>query len=247
MSVPAEVEHSIDRTINGLFEREFDADPLVGEHLSRITSVVSSSYKRHGNIIELAMLESLKRRRGLEAWTDADFKISASADALANNLVADPEASLTTRINYEPKGDRTLQIDLIVFDNKRKHLGLYEIKRGYGLNDAGKKRQMLRDLVCMQVLGASYGEHRGYDVKTVHAHVIFYYGKQSLKEPFALSGDRLNEHFGFNVRRDVEDANSMFKRRLLSGLEAIADRRPVIKQKSEKRGFFMRFFGTSAG
>ncbi len=77
-------------------------NPLVGVHLSKITSVVSSSYKRHGNIIELAMLESLKQRREFEVWNENAFQVSTSADALANNLAADPHASLTSRINYEP-------------------------------------------------------------------------------------------------------------------------------------------------
>jgi hypothetical protein len=36
----------------------------------------------------------------------------------------------------------------------------------------------------------------------------------SLKEPFALTADDLNAHFGFPVKEEIEAANALFKKRL---------------------------------
>jgi hypothetical protein len=38
----------IEKTINGLDLRNFEPDPIAGPHFSKITSVMSSAYKRHG-------------------------------------------------------------------------------------------------------------------------------------------------------------------------------------------------------
>jgi len=92
----------------------------------------------------------------------------------------------------------------------------YEIKRGSGLHDAGKRRSILRDLLCAQVLLKSYGEQRGLEVSDARAHIIFYYGQCSIKKPFSLTREELDEHFAFPVLDEVELVNEYFKERLFS-------------------------------
>ena len=53
---------------------------------------------------------------------------------------------------------RTLQIDMVAFDNADNFIRAYEIKRGNGQFDAGKIRSITRDLKCIQVLLNSCGE-----------------------------------------------------------------------------------------
>jgi hypothetical protein len=43
---------------------------------------------------------------------------------------------------------------------------------------------------------------------------FFYYGKCSIKEPFALTSDDLNAHFGFSIKEEIEAANALFKKLL---------------------------------
>ena len=50
----------IEKTIQRLDAKQFTPDPIAGKNLSRITSVTSSAYKRHGYILERAVLEALK-------------------------------------------------------------------------------------------------------------------------------------------------------------------------------------------
>jgi hypothetical protein len=51
------LEPVIDATIQRLNNKVFLPDPIAGPHFSRIVSVMSSAYKRHGYIIERAILE----------------------------------------------------------------------------------------------------------------------------------------------------------------------------------------------
>ena len=92
----------------------------------------------------------------------------------------------------------------------------YEVKRGAGLHDSGKRRSMLRDVLCVQVLLKSYGKQRGLDVKEAFSHIIFYYGQCSIPKPFSLIGSELDEHFGWPVQAAVEEVNAYFQSRLFA-------------------------------
>ena len=113
-------------------------------------------------------------------------------------------------------GERTLQVDVIVFDKNTGILRAYEVKRGFGLHDSGKRRSMLRDTLAVQVLLKSYGAQRGLDVKQAFSHIIFYYGQCSIPKPFSLTGPELDEHFGFPVYDAVEEVNKHYKARLFA-------------------------------
>lgn len=113
-------------------------------------------------------------------------------------------------------GQRTLQVDAIVFDKSKGTLKAYEIKRGSGLHDSGKRRSMLRDTLCVQILLKSYGKERGLVPKDALSHIIFYYGKCSIPKPFSLTGAELDEHFGWPIHEAVEEVNAYFQARLFS-------------------------------
>jgi hypothetical protein len=214
MEIPQAVIDQIDKTISALNNKKFDPDPIAGEHFSKITSVMSSAYKRHGFIIERAILESVNANPRFEAWEDKAFAVSTAADSIANDFMSEPSKAISSQVPYEDPGPRSLQIDLAAYEADTKTLTLYEVKRGSGLHDAGKRRQILRDLLCMELQAKSYGESKGFEVDRSRAHIIFYYGKCSIKEPFALTSDDLNTHFGFQIKEEIEAANALFKKRL---------------------------------
>ena len=214
MEIPKGVMDQIDKTISALNKKKFDPDPIAGEHFSKITSVMSSAYKRHGFIIERAVLESVNANPRFEAWEDKAFAVSTAADSIVNDFMNEPIKAINAQVPYEDPGPRSLQIDLAAYEIETKAINLYEVKRGSGLHDAGKRRQILRDLLCMELLAKSYGESKGYEVTKSRAYIIFYYGKCSIKEPFALTSDDLNAHFGFPIKEGIEAANALFKKRL---------------------------------
>src|SRR4051794_30524404 len=163
----------VDLTIGRLSKSKFTTDPIVGARYSAITSIVSSAYKRHGKIIEQALVATLRSAPHLTVWDDPLFCVSEAAERLASGETTALGASL-------PYGTgsavRTLQVDLLVYNTATRRLGAYESKRGAGVHDSGKIRSMLRDMRCLRMLIRSYGEQRSLAVGHTDARMIFYYG-----------------------------------------------------------------------
>jgi hypothetical protein len=205
----------IEKTVKRLDSKLFDPDPIAGPHFSKITSVMSSAYKRHGYILERAILEALKLCPNFEVWRDPIFQVPSAVDHIVAGSIAEPTKLIGTDYPYSD-GQRTLQVDAIVFDKNKGILCAYEIKRGSGLHDSGKRRSMLRDTLCVQVLLKSYGKQRGHDIDTAFSHIIFYYGKCSISKPFSITGAELDRHFAWPVYEAVEEVNKYFQGRLFS-------------------------------
>ncbi|MDG4904554.1 MULTISPECIES: hypothetical protein [unclassified Mesorhizobium] len=207
----------VDETIATLARTKFVEDPIAGVKYSRATSIISSAYKRHGKILETATREGLRESNRHSVWQDDIFRVSRAADGLASSLSLDECAKSV--LSY---GDavRTLQIDLLAFDNADRTMRAYEIKRGNGHFDAGKIRSIRRDLMCIQVLLRSYGEFCKFQPMSAESRIIFYYGMRSLPRPWSLDKSELDQHFGFPIIELVEKANDYFKDRLHALLEA---------------------------
>jgi hypothetical protein len=203
----------IEGTIERLNKRVFTPDPIVGTHFSKIVSVMSSAYKRHGVILEKAILNQLKKCPRFEVWDDPEFQVCANADLIANGALKNPTSVVGTQVNYAP-GPRTLQVDIIVYDKFSRVIRAYEVKRGFGHHDAGKKRSILRDIFCLNFLLKSYGEQKGYEIKDAEAKAIFYYGVRSIPKQLSLTGPELDEHFGWAVYQAVESVNAFFQQKL---------------------------------
>lgn len=210
----------VDATIDRLAKANFCCDPLMGEEYSRITSVVSSAYKRHGQILETAVLECLRSYDKFEVWNDPALQISVAADALAGTYMINPAAALSANISHAGNTDRALQVDLLVHDRERNTISSYEVKRGAGAHDAGKRRSMLRDLICTQVVLKSYGEERlQTKCEGASSHIVVYYGAESFG-PFTLTRDDLDEHFGVPLVEQVEEVNGYYRQRVEQLLHA---------------------------
>jgi hypothetical protein len=190
------VKPIVDQTISTLASARFTVDPIAGEKYSRMTSIISSAYKRHGTILERAILESLRESNRHKVWPETTFRVSRAADQIVGQQ--EDRNYVATQLPYGEKY-RPLQIDMMVFDSADQTLRSYEIKRGNGQFDAGKIRSIRRDLMVTQMLLKSYGETAGYSAEKAEARIIFYYGVRSIPRPYSLIGRELNDHFGFPV------------------------------------------------
>ena len=161
----------VEETIQALAKTKFVEDPIAGPKYSRPTSIISSAYKRHGRILETAVRESLRESNRHRVWQEDVFKVSRAADNLVNAQNED-----ACRQSTLPYGDtfRTLQVDMMAFDNADQTIRAYEIKRGNGQFDAGKIRSLKRDLLCIQVLLKSYGDVANANPTAAQARIIFY-------------------------------------------------------------------------
>jgi hypothetical protein len=207
----------IDATIRSLAQKKFIEDPIAGPELSRSTSIISSAYKRHGQILETALRESLRDSNRHRVWRDEVFRVSPAADALVYTQGAEQ-----ARLSSLPYGDkaRTIQIDMIAYDDADQTIRAYEVKRGNGQFDAGKIRSIKRDLPCTQVLLKSYGDVTKCSPIAAEARIIFYYGIRSIPKPWSLVREELDGHFGYPVVPKIEQANEYFRTKLQELLEA---------------------------
>ncbi len=210
----------VDNTIESLARTKFRIDPIGGKKYSRQTSIISSAYKRHGQILELAIRERLSESQYFDVWHEPRFIISDVADRAIQGRNSDiPDGSLI-ELPFGGSG-RAIQVDAFVFDRRIATLRSYEIKRGNGHFDAGKKRSLLRDTLCTQALLRNYGKSKGYDASVCEAKVICYFGIRALPESICLIGDELDDHFVFSVSSHVNRVNNYFMERLYMLIESI--------------------------
>jgi hypothetical protein len=211
------MEPIVDGTLKNLSEANFRADPLGGKKYSRITSIISSAYKRHGQILGRALLERLLECSKFVVWTEAEYKLPHSA-ALEYARRLPPEAYRGIQIAYGDE-DRSIPVDVLVFNKETGALKSYNVKRGNGPFDGGKRRQLLEELIKTQITLKSYGELQGYSVKEAESYVIFYYGVCSAPACFSLIGEQLDDHFGFPVSGAIEALNGNFRSKLYKLIE----------------------------
>jgi hypothetical protein len=185
--------------------------------------VAASAQKRHGRIIELALMASISETGKFHVWRERDFRVSAAADRL---IVSQSEADCrASQLPYDGRG-RALQIDMMVYDPAARTLGAYEIKRGNGYHDAGKQRSIRRDLLCTSLLLQSFAERRGLHVGGgCWARIIFYYNVRSIEAPWSICGYEIDRHFRASILPRVEQANDLFQARLFDLLDLANDRR----------------------
>ncbi len=85
-SVLEAVKPAVDKTMTRLAATKFTIDPVAGYQLSRITSIVSSAYKRHGAIIEVALFEAISQKNGVDAENKVRFFVYRNASAYVESL-----------------------------------------------------------------------------------------------------------------------------------------------------------------
>lgn len=211
------VKPVIDESIRKLAQCEFRTDPIGGLKYSRATSIISSAYKRHGQILGTAIIECLKTIPRFTVWCENEFKLSGESLSKLRELQR-TEPCLRTKLRYG-EGERATPLDVIVYDVETCVLRAYNVKRGNGAYDAGKRRLILDDLLRVNMLLEDYGTQLGLTVKQAEAKVIFYYGLRSIPEPLSLIGDELDGHFEYPVVDHIEAANDYFRTQLYELIE----------------------------
>ena len=104
----------IDKKIKALDSKNFEPDPIAGPHphFSIITSVMSSAYKRHGYILERAILETLRLCPYFEVWNDPAFQVPPAVEHIVEGSIAEPTKLIGVDYPYS-QGPRTLQVDAV--------------------------------------------------------------------------------------------------------------------------------------
>lgn len=211
------MQPTLNAALTKLADTSFRSDPIGGAKYSRATSIISSAYKRHGQILGRALLERLKDCGRFQVWTEDEFKLGP-ASRLELQKAMPPAAYREISMLYG-EYDQTIPVDLLVFDSATGGIGSYNVKRGNGEYDAGKKRLILNELLRTQMHLRDYARSMGLPARGATAYIVFYYGLRSIPEPFSLVGDDLDQHFGFPVQAAIEAVNARFRDGLYALIE----------------------------
>jgi hypothetical protein len=181
-----------------------------------MVSVLSSAYKRHGAIIENAILECLNQSDRYEVWRVKKFGVQQQAKTTVAAAGNNAQTLDNTHLPYvgDSVGDAHLQIDAVVFDHETDIVSAYEIKRGNGYHDAGKQRSMKTDALTAKILLRDHCVQRGFQATGSRSFIIFYYGVRSIPAPMGIIGQEMDAHFGIPVWEEVELVNAYFRSRL---------------------------------
>jgi hypothetical protein len=202
----------VDETLQRLARTEFRSDPIGGPMYSRATSIMSSAYKRHGLLLGRSLLEALRDAPHLTVWREDAYRLSA--DSLkAVKLDPRPHLSPGPGLEYG-EGTDVIPIDVIVYDRRDQRLRSYNVKRGNGSYDGGKRRSMLEEMARTTLTLQSYGETHGFKVHEAEAMIVFYYGVKSVTGPQSLCREDLNEHVEVDVVTPIEHVNDYYRSKL---------------------------------
>jgi hypothetical protein len=207
----------VDETIRALSATKFVEDPIAACRIRGRPALSARPTNAMAGFSRQLCGESLKDSNRHRVWREDTFGVSRAADALIGS-----QTETQARQSSLPYGERvrSLQIDMIAYDEADQTIRAYEVKRGNGQFDAGKIRSIRRDLLCVQVLLKSYGELAKLTPIAAESRIIFYYGIRSIPKPWSLVKEELDEHFGYPVVEKVEQANAYFQSRLFALLEA---------------------------
>lgn len=222
----------IDRSIQDLeknIRTEFKGDPIVDRESALIAYIVGSLQKRHGNLIDIGIKESLRESNRHQFFSENKFEVSrevvgvvkswlgfqkkmSSQTRDANFMQAGMKAFQTTMSYGDAETAETIQVDGIVDHSDLLIIRGYEIKRANSWNDAGKVKQIMFNLLCVQVLLKSYAEKKlDLNPNKAESRIIFYYGNRTIPSPWSLVQKELNDHFGYSISDQIEWVNSYFR------------------------------------
>lgn len=186
---------------------KFALDEVLGPELSRLISVSASVVKRHGILLEKAVVEALRASGRFEVLHNPTIPITPAADSLVTSNTAEELARLSLR--YDQPAGRSVNQDLVVIDVATGWAGAYSLKRGGGDMGPRLRRPLERDVAAVRILLRSYLRDQGYaTIDTVTSACIDWFGAAGLPPHLTVQGPDVDVHFGVPVIATVERMTS---------------------------------------
>ena len=187
-------------------------DPLYSEIDGRMAYIVHSVTIRSGIVLEKLYHEAVKICcPNLKVWSEKKFKISKHAMSLASDQ--DNKDVLTTDLPYGEavrigkKKKKTRQIDLFTYDEGKKILNCYEIKRGGGHHDSEKQEKIIENLIAVRMLLKRYGQdEKKLEVRKYKSFIISHMNQELFSPNYRylqINGNEVNLHFKAKVKELV--------------------------------------------
>ena len=220
--------------VAGALASDFPIDPLIGKELSHALSCIGSVVKRHGGLIEMGIAGALVASDRFIVLPKVTLPLTKAALQLVDGKNSD-ENLAKIRLSADSEADGMVNLDLCLVDPEARCAGVYEIKRGNGVTEHGKRRPIMRKLRAVRPVLASYVHQLGYGpIETVTSAVIDYYGGSGFDPDFAITRNNLDEHFGVPVVATVDAMTAAVRDALEAALPALFE--PVFDRMTSSDG-----------
>ncbi len=204
--------------VAGALAGEFPEDPIIGRDLGRALSCVNSVVKRHGGLLEASIAGALMVSERFDVLTNVTLPLTKGAQQLLAARNHD-ENLAKIRLSADSEADSIVKVDLVVVDPEVGWAGAYEIKRGNGVTEHGKRRPAIQKLRAARLVLASHLRLLGYDtVDCTTSAVIDYYGGSGFEAKFTLTRNDLDRHFGVPVIATVDAVTDALREALQAEL-----------------------------
>ena len=217
--------------VAGALAGDFPIDPLIGKDLSRALSCIGSVVKRHGTLIELGVAGALVASDRFIVLPNVAIPLTKAALQLLDAKNTDETLS-KIKLSADSEADGIVNVDLVVVDPEAGWAGAYEIKRGNGATEHGKRRPIMRRLRAVRLVLASFVDQLGYGpIKTATSAVIDYYGASGFDPHFTITRHQIDEHFDVPVVAMVDAMTKAARDALEVELPALFE--PVFEQMTQ--------------
>jgi hypothetical protein len=214
--------------VAGALAGDFPIDPLIGKELSRALSCIGSVVKRHGALIELGVGGALVASDRFIVLPNVTIPLTKAATQLLDAKNTDATLS-KIKLSADSEAAGIVNVDLVVVDPEAGWAGAYEIKRGNGATEHGKRRPIMRRLRAVRLVLASFVEQLGYGpIETTTSAVIDYYGASGFDAQFTITRNQIDEHFDVPVVATVDAMTAAVRDALEEELPRLFE--PVFEQ-----------------
>ena len=204
--------------VAGAVAGNFPIDPIIGPELSEAISIIGSAVKRHGGLIESAIAGALIASDRFLVFNNVSVPVTKGASQLLTARNSDKDLA-RIKLAADSEAEGIVTFDLLAVDPENGWAGAYEIKRGNGATEPGKRRRTMHALRAGKLVLPSYVKLLGYGpVDTVTTMVIDYYGGSGFDPHFTLTREDLDEHFGVPVVKTVDAVTEALREELQAAL-----------------------------
>jgi len=218
---------AVDATLDDVFSRAYHVDELLGPELSALKGPLDSVCKRHGLLIEKAIAAALASADHLEVMSQVSVPVGRAALDLVR-----ANTERVTRDVALPAGDaeRSVILDIAVFDWRLRRLSLVSVKRGGGAQGGKAARDDRLELRAAAMVLRTMMVVQGFPVVDVEVVVVDWMGRSGIVTGTVLTRETIDDHFGVPVAATVEAMTARFAAGIA---ERMADRLAVLGHREE--------------
>ena len=204
----ADVKAEIDRKVVTLAHAQPNPDPAIAPWARQVATVVRGIQAFEGNLVAQVIPAVLSSAPHLNVFAQPRVTLPQHVVEAVEQGVRD------TAFEYTEEGAKR-QLDFVCFDARTGLIEFVECKRGRHQIGADHQRARLKDDAVLELVGRSYARKQFRQIAvSCQCLTISWYGNTGLPEDRTLRASELDEHYGWPVRKHVEESLEYFRTRL---------------------------------